>query len=343
MKIQKKLIKGKIVLVTGAGGSIGSEICRQVAKFSPKQLVFFEHNENDVYFLELELKKQFKNIKFNTVIGDIKDIGLLKNVFSKYKPNVIFHAAAHKHVPLLEENPASAVKNNIIGTRNLIYAAAHYKIDNFVFISTDKAVNPTSIMGASKRIAEMMMQAKAKKSKTKFMAVRFGNVIGSSGSVVQLFQKQIEDGGPVTVTDPEVVRYFMTVREAAQLVIQAGSIGKGGEIFILDMGEQMKIADLARNLIVLSGLEMDKDVSIKFVGLRPGEKLYEEILHDKERDKATKHEKIFVAKPDIFDPEKLRRDIKELERMANILDEKGIVRKIKSLVPSFTPDKSWKV
>ena len=331
----KNFLQDKIILVTGAGGSIGSEICRQIVKFKPAQLIFYDHNENDVYFLELELKEKHPDIKFSTVIGDIKDISLLKNIFSNYRPHVVFHAAAHKHVPLMEENPVSAVKNNIIGTRNLIYASAHYGVGSFVLISTDKAVNPTSIMGTSKRIAEMFIQAKAKHSRTKFMAVRFGNVIGSSGSVVQLFKKQIEESNSITVTHPEIERYFMTVQEAAQLVIQAGSIGKGGEIFILDMGERIKIVDLAKNLITLSGLEIDKDISIKFVGLRPGEKLYEEILHDKERDQATKHNKIFITKSDVFDSTKLHKDIKELENLANIMDEDKIIKKMKEMVPSY--------
>ncbi|PIU52118.1 nucleoside-diphosphate sugar epimerase [Candidatus Desantisbacteria bacterium CG07_land_8_20_14_0_80_39_15] len=331
----KNFLQDKIILVTGAGGSIGSEICRQIVKFKPAQLIFYDHNENDVYFLELELKEKHPDIKFSTVIGDIKDISLLKNIFSNYRPHVVFHAAAHKHVPLMEENPVSAVKNNIIGTRNLIYASAHYGVGSFVLISTDKAVNPTSIMGTSKRIAEMFIQAKAKHSRTKFMAVRFGNVIGSSGSVVQLFKKQIEESNSITVTHPEIERYFMTVQEAAQLVIQAGSIGKGGEIFILDMGERIKIVDLAKNLITLSGLEIDKDISIKFVGLRPGEKLYEEILHDKERDQATKHNKIFITQPEVFDTAKLHKDIKELENLANIMDEDKIIKKMKEMVPSY--------
>jgi len=331
----KNFLQDKIILVTGAGGSIGSEICRQIVKFKPAQLIFYDHNENDVYFLELELKEKHPDIKFSTVIGDIKDISLLKNIFSNYGPHVVFHAAAHKHVPLMEENPVSAVKNNIIGTRNLIYASAHYGVGSFVLISTDKAVNPTSIMGTSKRIAEMFIQAKAKHSRTKFMAVRFGNVIGSSGSVVQLFKKQIEESNSITVTHPEIERYFMTVQEAAQLVIQAGSIGKGGEIFILDMGERIKIVDLAKNLITLSGLEIDKDISIKFVGLRPGEKLYEEILHDKERDQATKHNKIFITQPEVFDTAKLHKDIKELENLANIMDEDKIIKKMKEMVPSY--------
>ncbi len=333
----ESFLQDRTVLVTGAGGSIGSELCRQIVGFNPKQLILYEHNENDVYFLELELKSKYPYLKFKTIIGDIKDIALLKYTFSKYRPGVIFHSAAHKHVPLMEENLSAAVKNNIIGTRNFIYAAEHYNVDRFVLISTDKAVNPTSVMGASKRIAEMLIQAKAKEARTKFMAVRFGNVIGSSGSVVPLFKKQIEEGGPLTVTHPEIKRYFMSVGEAAQLVLQAGAIGKGGEIFVLDMGEQIKIADLAKSLITLSGLESGKDISIEFIGLREGEKLHEEVLLDIEKDKATKHNKIYVAQPDNFDIRKLRHQIKELERLANIMSDGAIINKIKEILPSYNP------
>jgi FlaA1/EpsC-like NDP-sugar epimerase len=319
-------------LVTGAGGSIGSELCRQIAKFKPQEIILLDHNENDVYFLDVELRTKYPKLQFKTIIGDIKDIGLLKRIFSHYKPQVVFHSAAHKHVPLMEENPIAAVKNNVIGSRNLIYAAEHYKLERFILISTDKAVNPTSIMGMTKRIAEMILQAKAKNSKTKFMAVRFGNVIGSSGSVVPLFKKQIEEGGPVTVTDPEAKRYFMSVTEAVSLVLQAGAIGRGGEIFILDMGEQIKIIDIAKNLVALSGLKLDKDISIEFVGLRPAEKLSEEILLNTERDKVTKHNKIYITAPCDFDPVNLRRQIKELERLANIMDEDKIIPKIKKII-----------
>jgi len=336
----RSYLKGKRVLVTGAGGSIGSELCRQIVSFSPSQLILYDHNENDVYFLEVEFKIKYPRLRFKTVIGDIKDIGLLKHTFSQYRPQIIFHSAAHKHVPLMEESPTAAVKNNIIGTRNLIYAAEHYKTERFVLISTDKAVNPTSIMGVSKRIAEMVMQAKAKKARTKFMAVRFGNVIGSSGSVVLLFKKQIEEGGPVTVTHPEVKRYFMSAEEAAQLVLQAGAIGKGGEIFILDMGEQIKILDLAKNLIALSGLKINQDIFIKFIGLRPGEKLSEEMLHDVEKDRATKHNKIYVTQPNEFNPLTLRRNTKELERLANIMEKDKIVEKMKEMINSFPIDKN---
>ena len=332
------LIKDKVVLITGAAGTIGSELSRQIVKFSPKQVILFDLNENNIYFLEIELKANYSYFNFKTVIGDIKDIGLLKNTFSRYRPEIVFHAAAHKHVPLMEDNPVAAVKNNIIGTRNLIYASEHYMVERFVMISTDKAVNPTSVMGASKRIAEMIVQTKAKTARTKFMAVRFGNVIGSSGSAVPIFKQQIENGQPVTVTHPEVKRFFMVASEAAQLVMQAGAIGKSGEVLILDMGEQIKILDLAKNLITLSGLKPDEDVEIKFTGLRPGEKMYEETLLDIEHDKATKHDKIYIAQPDSFDPIRLRNDIKTLEQLANLMDEEKIIRKIREIVPSYKRD-----
>jgi FlaA1/EpsC-like NDP-sugar epimerase len=335
----ERYIKNKRILVTGAGGSIGSELCRQIINFSPEKIILFDHNENDVYFLQVEFKIKFRHIKFRTIIGDIQDIGLLKHVFSTYRPDVIFHAAAHKHVPLMENNPIIAVKNNVIGTRNLIYAAAHYGLERFVLISTDKAVNPTSIMGATKRIAEMLLQAKSKKSRTKFMAVRFGNVIGSDGSVVPLFKKQIEEGGPITVTHPEVKRYFMSVKEAASLVLQAGAMGGGGEIFILDMGEQIKIYDLAKNLITLSGLTLGKDISIEFIGLRPGEKMHEEMLLDSENDTVTKHNKIYITKRADYDPAKLRKKIREMEYFINLMDEKKVIQLIFELVNTYSPSK----
>ncbi len=328
----KDYLFNKTVLITGAGGSIGSALCRQIVRFIPKEVLLFDHNENDVYFLGIEFLTKYPQIKFKTIIGDIKDIGLLKSVFSLYRPEVIFHAAAHKHVPLMEENPVAAVKNNIFGSRNLIYAANHYRAERFILISTDKAVNPTSIMGITKRIAEMILQAKAKMSKTRFMAVRFGNVLGSDGSVVPLFKKQIEGGGPVTITHPEVKRYFMSVNEASQLVLQAGAIGKAGEIFILDMGEQIKILDLAKELIALYGLKSDEDIKIEFIGLRPGEKLFEETLLNSEKDKATKAEKIYISQAGLFDSVFLRRQIKELAKCVNLMDEKKIINKINEIV-----------
>ncbi|MDP8233312.1 MAG: polysaccharide biosynthesis protein, partial [Candidatus Saelkia tenebricola] len=277
------------------------------------------------------------NLSLKTIIDDIKDVGLLKQTFSKLRPEIVFHAAAFKHVPLMEKNVAAAFKNNVIGSRNLIYAAEHYNAKRFVLISTDKVVNPTSVMGATKRIVEMVLQAKAKSSRTKFMAVRFGNVLGSNGSVVPLFKKQIEDGGPITVTHPDARRYFMSVHEAVRLILQTGAIGEGGEIFILDMGEQIKIVDLARNLITLSGLKPGEDIAIKFTGLRPGEKLKEETLHDAERDKVTKHNKIYITQSNNFDSRKLRGQIKELEKLIKIRDERKIVKKIQEIVPLFTP------
>lgn len=325
-------LSGKVVLVTGAGGSIGSSLCRQIVNFSPKEILLFDHNENDVYYLGIEFLTKCPRIKFRTIIGDIKDIGLLKHVFSFYKPQVVFHAAAHKHVPLMEENPVAAVKNNIVGSRNLIYASDHYKAERFILISTDKAVNPTSVMGITKRIAEMVLQSKARMSKTKFMAVRFGNVLGSDGSVVPLFKKQIEEGGPVTLTHPEVKRYFMSINEASQLVLQAGGMGKAGEIFILDMGEQIKVLDLAKELITLYGLKPEEDIKIKFIGLRPGEKLFEETLLNSEKDKATKADKIYIAQSDYFDPRVLRRKIKELEGIINVMDGQEMVKKLREII-----------
>ena len=328
-------VKGRSVLVTGAAGSIGSELCKQIASFGPSFLIMFDLNENDMYFLELELRKMYPDLKIVMIMGDIRDVGLLRHVFVKNRPKIVFHAAAYKHVPMMEVIPSAAIKNNVIATRNLIYAAAHYKVERFVYISTDKAVNPTSIMGITKRIGEMLIQSKNAKSPTKFMAVRFGNVLGSKGSVVPLFKEQIKNGGPVTVTHEETRRYFMSVTEAVQLVLQAGAIGEGGEIFVLDMGEQIKIYDLAVNLIMLSGLRPNDDIEIKITGLRPGEKLFEEMLHDKEKDQATKNDKIFVTTPDSFDIRKLIKDIRELENYAKTMDEGAILKKVNTMVPLY--------
>ena len=325
-------IKNRVVLVTGAGGSIGSEIARQIARFEPKEVILFDHHENFVYFLILEFKVKYPKVKVKTFIGDIRDVGLLKQIFSKNKPQVVFHAAAHKHVPLMEENPVAAAKNNIFGSRNLIYAANHYAVERFILISTDKAVNPSSVMGMSKRVAEMILQAKARNSKTKFMAVRFGNVLGSSGSVVPLFKKQIAEGGPITITDPNVERYFMSVREAVMLVLQAGALGQGGELFILDMGEQIKVMDIAKNLIALSGLTPGKDIEIKIIGMRAGEKLSEELLLDKEKDRVTKHEKIYISQPQELDKALLNKRLKELKQLTDIMDSVGVIKKIKEII-----------
>ncbi len=328
----KKYLKDKRILITGVAGSIGSELCRQVINFSPAEIILIDHNENNLYFLIIELKAKYANFNIQSVVGDINDIGMLKETFSKYRPQVVFHAAAYKHVPLMEDNPIAAVKNNAIGSRNMIYAAHHYKVERFVLISTDKAVNPVNIMGFSKRLAEIFLQAKAKRSKTKFMAVRFGNVLGSDGSVVPLFKKQIEAGGPITITHPDATRYFMSIKEAALLVLQAGALGTGGEIFILDMGEQIKIIDLARDLVTLSGLELGKNIFIEYIGLRPGEKIREELLLDKDKDKTTKHNKIYINQPDDFDLVFLRKQLKELEGYINSTNKDKVIRKMKEIV-----------
>ncbi len=327
----KKYLRNKRILITGAAGSIGSELCRQVAYFSPAQLVLVDHNENNLYFLIIELKAKFPGLNIKPVIGDINDIGLLKRIFPEHKPQVVFHAAAYKHVPLMEDNPVAAVKNNTFGTRNIMYASNHYRVERFVLISTDKAVNPANIMGLSKRIAEILLQAKAKRSKTKFMAVRFGNVLGSDGSVVPLFKKQIAEGGPLTITHPDAARYFMSIKEAVLLVLQAGAMGGRGEIFILDMGEQIKIVDLAKDLLALSGLELGTDIDIQYIGMRPGEKITEELLLDKEKDKTTKHDKIYISQPDNFDPHFLRRQMKELEQFVKVMDRERVLKKMNEI------------
>lgn len=332
-------VKDKVVLVTGAGGSIGSELCRQIAPFAPKKLLLLGRGENSIYEIEMELRKSFSKLQIETIIADIKDRRHIREVFCIYQPYVVFHAAAHKHVPLMERNPVEAVHNNILGTRNLAEVAHEVGISRFVMISTDKAVNPTSVMGVTKRVAEMYIQGLARSSRTKFAAVRFGNVLGSRGSVIPLFKKQIEQGGPVTVTDPEMVRYFMTIPEAVQLVIQAGAFAKGGEIFILDMGNPVKIADLARDLIRLSGLEPDVDIKIEYTGIRPGEKLYEEILTNEEGISATKHNRIFVGKPGDFSFEEIQFMIRKIEQIVNseVIQNRAdeVKTLLKQLVPSF--------
>ena len=306
----------KTIIVTGGGGSIGSELCRQIARFNPKRLIIFDIYENNAYDLQMELRRKYPELKLEVLIGSVRDITRLEEVFSTYKPKVVFHAAAHKHVPLMEDSPNEAIKNNVYGTFNVALACEKYGVERFVLISTDKAVNPTNIMGTSKRIAEMVMQRfalsqKKNGGKTIYTAVRFGNVLGSNGSVIPLFKKQISEGGPITVTHPEINRFFMTIPEAAQLVMQAGAFAQGGEIFILDMGEPVKIVDLARNLIELSGYIPDVDIKIEFSGLRPGEKMYEEILLDKQRHTSTKHDKIYIEQP-INDPQALIQEIYSL-------------------------------
>jgi len=313
-------IKDRVVLVTGGGGSIGSELCRQIAAIQPKKLLILDNYENNAYAIQNEIRSTYPEVDLFTIIASVREKERMDEIFATHKPQVVFHAAAHKHVPLMEDNPQEAVKNNIFGTRNVAECADKYGTERFVLISTDKAVNPTNIMGASKRVAEMVIQALDKESNTEFIAVRFGNVLGSNGSVIPLFKEQIEKGGPVTVTHEEVTRYFMTIPEAVQLVVQTGSMAKGGEIFVLDMGEPVKIIDLARNLIRLSGFEPDVDIEIKVVGLRPGEKLYEELLLDGEGLEDTCHEKIFVGKPMYTDFKFLQR---ELDILWETLDKDG--------------------
>ena len=291
------LIKNKVVLVTGGGGSIGSELCRQIVKYEPKRLVILDIYENNLYDIEVELKSAYPKASIDAVVASVRDKDRLEEVFKEYKPEIVFHAAAHKHVPLMENNPLEAIKNNVFGTYNVVNCADEFEVEKFILISTDKAVNPTNIMGATKRVCEMIVQAKNKVSKTEYAAVRFGNVLGSNGSVIPLFKKQIAKGGPVTVTHKDITRFFMTIPEAVQLILQAVTYAKGGEIFVLDMGEPVKIYDLAVNVIKLLGYEPNVDIPIQITGLRPGEKLYEEILMSEEGLTATKHEKIFVTEP----------------------------------------------
>lgn len=291
----EKYIKGKTILVTGAGGSIGSEVCRQIANFSPEELVLLGHGENSIYAIEMELRRNIPDLNISTEIADVQDRDKMFKIMNTRRPHVIFHAAAHKHVPLMERNPEEAVKNNIIGTRNVAEAASNANVNTFVMISTDKAVNPTSVMGATKRIAEMIIQHMDMVSSTRFVAVRFGNVLGSRGSVIPLFKDQIQAGGPVTVTDPKMVRYFMTIPEASRLVLQAGALAEGGEVFVLDMGEPVKIVDLARNLIKLSGYTED-EIPIVFTGMRPGEKMFEELLGEDEVHSEQVYPKIYRGK-----------------------------------------------
>ena len=305
-------VTGQVVLVTGAGGSIGSELCRQLVRFSPKKLLLLDNCENNVYDIELELHQANPHQEIIPIVKDVRDRAAIDQVFKTHLPQVIFHAAAHKHVPLMEANPEEAIKNNVMGTYHVARAADSYGAKKFVLISTDKAVNPTSVMGASKRVAEMFIQYLDKTSPTNFVAVRFGNVLASRGSVIPLFKKQIAQGGPVTVTHPEMVRYFMTIPEAVQLVIQAGSMARGGEIFVLDMGEPVKIMDLANTLIRLSGFEPDRDIEIVITGMRPGEKLYEELMTAEEGVNATNHKRIFVAKPNGLNQELIANTMAEM-------------------------------
>ena len=332
-----ELIKGKSILVTGGGGSIGSELCRQIAKFNPSRLIIFDIYENNLYNIEMELKQNHYDEKFEIVaiVGSVRDKKRLEQVFKKYNPYLVFHAAAHKHVPLMEVSPLEAIKNNVFGTYNVANYADKYSVKRFILISTDKAVNPTNIMGATKRMCEMIIQAFNQKSKTEFAAVRFGNVLGSNGSVLPLFKKQISAGGPVTVTHKEITRFFMTIPEAVSLVLQAMSYAKGGEIFVLDMGEPVKIYDLAVSLIKLSGLEPNVDIPIEITGLRPGEKLYEELLMSEEGLQTTAHNKIFIGKPSDITYEQM---LKKLGKLEEIIQNENIsVNKIKDTMKQVVP------
>ncbi len=330
-------VKDKIVLVTGGGGTIGSELCRQIAVHSPKQLIIFDIYENSAYEIQNELLRNFPDINLVTLIGSVRDSKRLDYLFKTYKPQIVYHAAAHKHVPLMEDSPNETIKNNVFGTYKTANAASKYGVEKFVLISTDKAVNPTNIMGASKRICEMIIQTCNKHSNTDFVAVRFGNVLGSNGSVIPLFESQIKAGGPVTVTDPNIIRYFMTIPEAVSLVLQAGANAKGGEIFVLDMGEPVKILTLAENLIRLSGFVPYKDIEIKFTGLRPGEKLYEELLMNEEGLKATENNLIHIGQPIDIDEEVFFKTLEEMR--VSMYDESIDVRAlIMKIVPTYIPN-----
>lgn len=328
-------IEGKTILVTGGGGSIGSELCRQIAVFNPKKLIIFDIYENNAYDIQNELKDSFPDLELKVLIGSIRDRNRLHEIFTKNNIDVVFHAAAHKHVPLMEDSPKEAIKNNVFGTLNLALEASEAKIDRFVMISTDKAVNPTNIMGATKRLCEMIIQAVNKESETEFVAVRFGNVLGSNGSVIPLFKRQIANGGPVTVTHKKIIRYFMLIPEAAQLVLQAGAFAKGGEIFVLDMGKPVKIYDLACDLIRLSGLEPNRDIKIVFTGLRPGEKLYEELLMSEEGLEDTVHKKIHVGKPTFEDMNSLTIKLEQLRKLLEVDDIKELKRQMQLIVPTY--------
>ncbi len=335
----EEYIKDQVVLVTGGGGSIGSELCRQIMRFKPKKLVVVDIYENNAYDLQMELNYNYPENKPEVIIASVRDMDRIDDIFNKYRPYIVFHAAAHKHVPLMEVSPGEAIKNNVIGTYNVTKCADKYGVKRFVMISTDKAVNPTNVMGATKRICEMIVQSAQQTSQTEFVAVRFGNVLGSNGSVIPLFKRQIERGGPVTLTDKRITRFFMTIPEAAQLVLQAASYAHGGEIFVLDMGEPVKIYDLARNLIRLAGYKPDEEIKIEICGLRPGEKLYEELLMDEEGLTNTSHNKIFIGQPLDVDRNELETMIKNLEEVVETGNAELIKDEVAKVVPTYVRNK----
>lgn len=336
----RAFIEGKRVLVTGAAGSIGSEICRQVSRFNPARIILFDNSESPLFTIHRELAASYPNLHHTAIIGDIRDNARVEGIFDNCLPQVVFHAAAYKHVPLMEDNSAEAANNNVHGTRVVAEAANRFKVESFVMISTDKAVNPTNVMGASKRAAELVVQSLARRSSTRFVTVRFGNVLGSAGSVIPIFKEQIASGGPVTVTHPEVTRFFMSIPEASQLVLQAGSMGAGGEIYLLDMGEPVRIVTLAEQLIQLSGFIPYEDIEIEFTGLRPGEKLYEELLIDGEGVQPTSHEKIMIARAMVVDRELLLVQLEELYQLQRAIDQPGVIAKLREIVPEFKPEKA---
>ncbi|MBU0482344.1 MAG: polysaccharide biosynthesis protein [Proteobacteria bacterium] len=341
------ILENRVVVVSGAGGSIGSELCRQIIRFKPKMLILFDSGEENLYRIEMEILHELGFKDYKTILGRVEERALLEDVFERYRPDVVFHAAAYKHVPMIEENPWEAVTNNIMATRRIIEASVNHHVDRFILVSTDKAVRPTNVMGASKRMTELIMQAycadsvsKHDSQRTRFMAVRFGNVIGSSGSVIPLFKRQIEMGGPVTVTDPDMTRYFMSIEEAAQLILQAGAMGDGGEIFILEMGTPVRIAQMARDLIRLCGKEPDSEIEVKYIGLRPGEKLYEELITEGEGIVPTMHEKIMVLKGNGVHMQDLADPLYRLEQLASEHDGPGIKKILKEVIPEYTPKDS---
>ncbi|NQU45057.1 polysaccharide biosynthesis protein, partial [bacterium] len=332
-------LRDEVVLVTGAGGSIGSELCRQIMRGEPGQLLLLGRGENSIYEIATELGLRYRNGNIALIIADIQDVERMEAIFSRYRPTVVFHAAAHKHVPLMEMHPSEAVKNNVFGTFNIAFFSKRYEVKRFILISTDKAVRPSSVMGASKRVAEMIVSSLSHGSTTSFVAVRFGNVLGSRGSVVPLFRRQIAAGGPVTVTHPEVERFFMTIPEAVNLVLQAGFLGDNGQLFLLDMGEPVRIAELARRMITLSGYEPDVDIDIQFTGLRPGEKLIEELLTHGEDLCPTSHHKIFATRVEIPDVDTVKKWLQRLDSLILDQDSEGIVRELRRIVPEFkTPE-----